>query len=57
MNSTESKCEHVFTRRRDGKRCLKCGEIEFGEEFTDNDRQKLRAFEEEIRVTNANDQC
>jgi hypothetical protein len=37
-------CDHVFVRRRDGVCCIKCGLIEFGREFTDEDREKLRQF-------------
>jgi len=41
-STDEAACEHVFVRRRDGVRCIHCGECEFGRDLTTEERQALQ---------------
>ena len=39
-------CEHLWVRRRDGKRCAYCDQIYFGDDLTDLEREKLAQLRE-----------
>jgi hypothetical protein len=43
-NVNEEICEHIFVRRRDGKRCIYCNKTIFGENLTEEDHRKLQEF-------------
>jgi len=40
-------CVHLWVRRRDGSQCAICGEVRFGVDLSELEREKLRVLRDD----------